>query len=228
MSAVLDRELAALGIGTRPARATLAGLRDAHGGATRCPACGYAGQGRAAELELEVNPVGPVLPEMLMAHLGHAAAETRREDEAEAFVGALVPLATRLVPRAAPVLMRAAPQLIRGVSRLTRRLRRSPATRPLVRAVPAVVARTAQALARRAQRNLVVTPQRAVRTLARQADRVLAAPARRRAAVAATARADRRFHQAACPRTYAGGAPDPARPRRRGAAALGAPAEARV
>jgi hypothetical protein len=195
-------------------RAALAGVRDAHGGATRCPLCGFHGHSALAELELEVNPGGTVLPGMLMEHLGHAAAEAEGEGEAEAFVGALIPLAARLVPRAAPAIMRAAPQLIRGVSRMTRTLRRDPATRRLVRAVPTVMRDTALTVARRVARGQQVTPQRAVRILAGHADRVLSDPRRRRQAARRSSQLDHRYHQAACPRTYEGGAPDPIHDRR--------------
>jgi hypothetical protein len=192
-------------------RAALAGLRDAHGGATPCPVCGFRGHTARTERELERNPVGAVRPEVLMQHLGHAAAEAEGEAEAEAFVGALIPLAARLVPRAAPAIMRTAPQLIRGVSRLTRTLRRNPRTRPLVRVVPTVVRNTARTLARQTARGRPVTPQRAVRVLARHSDRVLGDPQARRAAVRQAARLDRRFHRAACPHVYPAGAPAPAR-----------------
>jgi hypothetical protein len=191
------------------ARAAIAGLRDAHGGATRCPQCGYRGASALAELELEINPPATVLPAMLMEHLGHAAAEAEQEAEAEAFIGALVPLAAQLVPRAAPALMRVAPQLIRGTVRVGRSLWRDPRTRRLVRAVPTVVTRTARSVARRSARGRDVTPQWAVRTLARHADRVLRDPRERRLVQRRAARVDRRYHQAVCPRTYEGGAPDP-------------------
>jgi hypothetical protein len=158
---------------TPVARAALAGARDAHGGATPCPRCGHRGNSRLAELELEVNPVGPVHPQMLMEHLGHAAAESESEAEAEAFIGALVPLAAQVLPRVAPVIMRVAPQLIRGAVRVGQTLWRNPQTRRLVRAVPTIVNRTARTVARQASRGRPVTPQWAVRTLARQADRVL-------------------------------------------------------
>jgi hypothetical protein len=193
----------------RAPRAALAGIRDAHGGGTRCPACGHAGASRLAEFELEVNPVGPVLPAMLMEHLGHAAAEAESEAEAEAFVGALIPLAAQVLPRAAPVIMRVAPQLIRGAVRVGQSLWRNPRTRPLVRAVPTIVNRTARTVAKRAARGRAVTPQYAVRTLARQTDRVLGSPQERRRVQLRSQRIDRRYHQAACPRTFEGGNPDP-------------------
>jgi hypothetical protein len=128
------------------------------------------------EEEAEANPIRRVYPDALMEHLGHAASETESEAEAEALIGALVPLAARLIPRVAPAVMRAAPQLIRGVARITRTLRRNPATRPLVRAVPTIVRRTTTSLARRVARGQPVTPRVAVRTLAGQSARVLSSP----------------------------------------------------
>jgi hypothetical protein len=110
--------------------------------------------------------------------------------------------------------MRAAPQLITGVSRMTRTLRRDPATRQLVRVVPTVLRDTAVTVGRRLARGQQVTPQRAVRILARHADQVLNNPRRRRQATRRSRRLDRRYHQAACPRTYEGGAPDPIYDRR--------------
>src|SRR5262245_58857495 len=91
------------------------------------------------ESEAELNPIRRVYPDALMEHLGHAAAEAESEAEAEAFIGALIPLAARLLPRVAPAIMRAAPGLIRGAAGVARTLRRSPATRPLVRTIPTIV-----------------------------------------------------------------------------------------
>src|SRR5690349_4074394 len=64
-----------------------------------------------SEAELLVNPIRRVYPDAMMEHFGHAAAEARSEAEAEAFIGALIPLAARLLPRVAPVIMRSAPGL---------------------------------------------------------------------------------------------------------------------
>ena len=86
------------------------------------------------------------IPDALMEHLGHAAAEAETEEEAEAFIGALVPLAARLLPRAASAVMRVAPNLIRGAAGAARALRSNPATRPLVRTLPTVVRQTTAAL----------------------------------------------------------------------------------
>jgi hypothetical protein len=149
------------------------------------------------EGEALVNPIRRVYPDAMMEHFGHAAAAARSEAEAEAFIGALIPLAARLVPRIAPTIIRSAPALIRGVANVTRTLRRNPTTRPLVRVMPTIVRRTALDLNRQATRGRPVTPQAAVRTLARQTGRVIASPQQARAALRRNAAVDRRYHQTA-------------------------------
>jgi hypothetical protein len=177
------------------------------------------------EGEEEVNPIRRVYPDALMEHLGHAAAEAESEEEAEAFIGALVPLAARLLPRAASTVMRVAPSLIRGVAGATRALRSNPATRPMVRALPAVVRQTAANLARQAAQGRPVTPQTAVRTLARQTASVLGSPQRCAQAFQRSRALDQRYHRAAGPVASAtgraaGGARAAARPTARPAAGV--------
>lgn len=157
------------------------------------------------ESEWEVNPIRRIYPDALMEHLGHAAAEAESEEEAEAFIGALVPLAARLLPRAASAVMRVAPSLIRGAAGAARALRSNPATRPLVRTLPTVVRQTTATLARQAQQGRRVTPQAAVRTLARQTARVVGSPQRSTQAFRRSRAMDRRFHQAAGPAASATG-----------------------
>jgi hypothetical protein len=152
------------------------------------------------EFEAEINPIRKAYPDALMEHLGHAAAATESEEEAEAFVGALIPLVTRVVPRAAPAIMRAVPQLARGVAAATRTLRSNPATRPLVRTMPTVVQRTAQSLARQAAAGQPVTPRQAVRTLAGQTARVISSPQACTAAYRRSRQLDTRYH-----RSHSGG-----------------------
>jgi hypothetical protein len=147
------------------------------------------------EGEYEVNPIRRVYPNALMEHLGHAGAVARTEAEAEAFIGALVPLAARLLPRAAPAIMRAAPGLIRGLAATTRTLRSSPTTRPLVRTLPTVVRRTATQIARRQAQGRPVTPQAAVRTLARQTARVVGSPQQAAQAYQRGHRLDQAYHR---------------------------------
>src|SRR5262245_37774650 len=125
------------------------------------------------ELEGEISPIRRIYPDAMMEHLGHAAAETHSEAEAEALAGAMIPLSARVVPAAGPAIMRAAPGLICGLSGLVSSLRRSPTTRPLVRVVPAIVRSTAASIARQSAQGAPVTPQAAVRALASQTVRVL-------------------------------------------------------
>jgi hypothetical protein len=151
------------------------------------------------EWEFEVNPLRRVYPDALMEHLAHAATETESEEEAEAFIGALVPLAARVIPRIAPAVMRAAPQLIRGVANVTRVLRSSPATRQLVRTVPNIVRRTAASLAQQSSQGRPVTPARAVQTLARQTARVISNPRRCAQAIQRSRALDRQHHRTVGP-----------------------------
>jgi hypothetical protein len=147
------------------------------------------------EMEGELSPTRRAYADALMEHLAHAAAETENEAEAEAFIGALLPLAAR----AAPMIMRAAPQLIRGLSRVGRLFRGRRRTRPLVRMLPTIARNTVRQLARptSAGRPRRVTPQIAVRTLRQQTRQVLRNP-RRAVQVYRRSRAlDRRFHRAA-------------------------------
>jgi hypothetical protein len=157
------------------------------------------------EEEWEVNPVRHVYPDALMEHLGHAAAQCESEEEAEAFLGALVPLAARLIPRAASSIMKVAPSLIRGVAGAARTLRSNPATRPLVRTLPTVVRNTTATLAKQARQGRPVTPQSAVRTLAKQTQRVVASPQRATQAFRRSKALDRRFHRSAGPTAAATG-----------------------
>jgi hypothetical protein len=146
--------------------------------------------------EGEISPIRRIYPDAMMEHLGHAAAETQSEAEAQALAGAMVPLAARLVPRAAPAILRAAPGLVCGLTGVVNTLRRSPATRPLVRTVPAIVRNTAASIAQQASRGVSVTPQAAVRTLARQTVRVLASPQQASRAFKRSRVLDRQFHRA--------------------------------
>ena len=136
----------------------------------------------------------------MLEHLGHAAAETESEAEAEALAGAMIPLAARIMPRAAPILTRATPGLVCAVSGVTQRLRRDPATRPLVRTLPAIVRATAATLSQQAARGVPVTPQAAVNMLARQTLRVLGSPQRSATAFRRSQALDRHYHRTVVPR----------------------------
>ncbi len=148
------------------------------------------------EGEAMANPLRRVYPDAMMEHLGHAAAEAETEAEAEAFVGALVPLAAGLVKAAAPHVARATPHLVKGLSKVTHQLRGKPATRPLVRAVPTIAARTTRSLARQVAHGRHITPRRAIRTLAGQTAAVLRDPRTRHRVVRHARALDRNYHRA--------------------------------
>jgi hypothetical protein len=143
------------------------------------------------ETEFELNPVRRVYPDAMMEHLGHAAAEAESEAAAEAFLGALLPIAARALPS----VMRAAPRLIPQIGRIARVLRRNPATRPLVRAIPTIVQRTANTLARQAARGRPITARSALRVLDRQTSRALRNPYQRRRILHRARVIDRRYHR---------------------------------
>jgi hypothetical protein len=173
------------------------------------------------EDEAFVNPVQRIYRDAeLMAHLAGNAAAAEGEEEAEAFIGALVPIAARLIPRAAALVSRNAPALIRGATRIVRRLRRDPATRRLVRAMPVVLQRTAQSLADQAASGRPVTAESTVRTLARMTGRVLGTPHSCRRALGAVGVFDRRYRRRLGMQRSNGYRPagTQVRPRRRGPA----------
>lgn len=147
-----------------------------------------------AALAAPSAPASPAAARALMEHLGHAATQAESEEEAEAFIGALVPLAAQILPRVAPAVMRAAPQLIRGAANVVRTLRRNPATRQLVRTVPSIVGRTVQSLGSQIAQGRPITGQTAARTLAQQTQRVLGNPQQAVQAWRRSRALDRRYH----------------------------------
>ena len=148
------------------------------------------------ETELEISPIRRIYPDAMLEHLGHAAAETHSEAEAEALAGAIIPLAVAGIPRgAAPMLMRATPGLVSGLSGVVHGLRASPVTRPLVRVIPTIVRSTAANIARQASRGVPVTPQAALRTLARQTLRLLGSPQQSARAFRRSRALDGLFHR---------------------------------
>ena len=138
------------------------------------PAVNVAGGGQKEfESEWESSRSGD--PTVALEHLGRAAAEAESEEELEAFAAAMAPVAAALSPSIAPQIMRAVPALAGGLAGVARALGADAATRQHVRALPTVVRRTANELARRAAQGQPVTPRAAVRSLARQTARTLAA-----------------------------------------------------
>lgn len=150
-----------------------------------------------AEEEAEgfANPVRRVYRDAeLMAHFASMAAQTESEAEAEAFIGALVPIAAKLIPRAARLISNNGPALVRGATRILRQLRRNPNTRRMVRALPVVLQRTAQSLADQAANGRPITADTVVGTLGTMTGRVLRGPAAGRA-VNAVDVFNRRYHR---------------------------------
>jgi hypothetical protein len=176
------------------------------------------------ESEAFAHPIRRVYRDAeLMAHLSTRAAQTESESEAEAFIGALIPMAARLIPRAASLIAKNAPALIKGATRVTRQLRRNPATRQLVQAMPVILQRTAQSLADQAANGDDIDPATALDTLSTMTTRVLAGPRRRRA-VGAVQVFNQRYQRRARRTTSAGyGVPTQGRPGRRTRRAAPAP-----
>jgi hypothetical protein len=147
------------------------------------------------EDESFVNPVQRIYRDAeLMAHLAREAARTGSDQESEAFIGALIPIAARLIPRAADLVIRNAPALIRGATTIARRLRRRAGARGLVGAMPVILQRTAQSLADQALDGRDVNGRTALGTLARITGRVLGDRDTCRSAVRAVTVFDRRYH----------------------------------
>jgi hypothetical protein len=150
-----------------------------------------------AEEEAEgfVNPVRRVYRDAeLMAHFATKAAESETEAEAEAFIGALIPLAAKLIPRAAKLIQANGPTLIKGVSQVARRMRRSPQGRRLVKALPVVLQRTAQSLADQAAAGRPIDATTVLGTLGDITGRVMR-PQNQRSAVRAVDVFNRRYHR---------------------------------
>src|SRR5689334_5719400 len=149
------------------------------------------------EAEGFANPVRRIYRDAeSMAHLAVRAERAHSEAEAEAFIGALIPLASKLIPRAAKLIARNAPTLVKGASRIVRQLRRNPQTRRMVRALPVVLQRTAQSLADQAANGRDIDATTVVRTLGTMTGRVLS-PRRRRRAIRAVNHWDRRWQRRA-------------------------------
>jgi hypothetical protein len=153
---------------------------------------GLFGEGEG-EFEDEFEAEGFVNPQrrlyqdahQMMEQIGRAASEAESEDEAEAFLPMLLPLAAKALPmlarRVAPRLLRRVAPRLTGLTRnLVRGLRRRRATRPYVRAVPTIVNRTTRRLATYAARGRPVTPAVAQRIFQVEARRVLSNPSVRR------------------------------------------------
>jgi len=167
-----------------------------------------------SESEFE-NPTRRVYSDAMMEHLGHVASECETEQEAaEQFLPlislaakkllpmvarAVAPAVKRALPRMAKAITRVEPRLTRGVTRVAKVLHRNPATRPLLRAMPAIARRTVQSVARQAAHGRPVTAKSALRTLAHQARRVLTHPHHRLRAMRRSTILDNHLHRRIAP-----------------------------
>lgn len=145
----------------------------------------YNPEGMHQELEAEMHPeFESGVPHSEAAHqeaylmeqIAHEAASSSNEAEAEALAGSLIPIAMRGISSASPAMRTAAPALARATGRLVGALRRSPATRPLIKTVPTILRRTNAALSRAAASGTPVSPRLAVRTMANQTYRIMSSP----------------------------------------------------
>ncbi|MFD9889860.1 hypothetical protein ACFWY9_11015 [Amycolatopsis sp. NPDC059027] len=103
------------------------------------------------EFELEgedfSNPARRIYSDAeMMAQLAFQAENAESEEEAEAFLGALAPLAFQAAKWAAPHIAKYAPKIIRGAVNLGKKLWSRPATRAAVRQVPKILGRTVRTL----------------------------------------------------------------------------------
>jgi hypothetical protein len=113
-----------------------------------------------------VNPARRVYSDAeLMAELAFAAESAETEEEVEAFLGALAPLAIKAASVAAPLIAQYGPKLIQGAVSLGKRLWGSPTTRNLVRQVPKILGRTAVDVGTRFASGGAVNPRYIARTL---------------------------------------------------------------
>jgi hypothetical protein len=113
-----------------------------------------------------------------MDYFAQIAAETEDEGEAEAFIGALIPMAARLLPQVGGAIMRVAPALIRGAAGTVRTLHGHPAARQLLRGMGTVIRQTGADIARQVAQGRPVTGQTALRSLAHHTYGVLQNPRR--------------------------------------------------
>lgn len=129
------------------------------------------------EFEFETTPQSSEY-EVMMEHLAYQASQTESEAEAEAFLGALIPLATRLIPMAAKAATSVAPSLIRGIASVGQTLHRNPATRQLLRTMPTVLKGTVRTVAQHAAQGKPLSSSTALRALAKNTANVLGSPRR--------------------------------------------------
>ena len=111
--------------------------------------------------------------EALLSYLGGAAAAAETEGEAQALIGAAVPLAARVVPQAGRAWAKASPGLILNLARTTAALHRDPATRHLIALLPAAARQAAVDVGRSSQGGVRVPPPAVAHRLAAAGTRLL-------------------------------------------------------
>ncbi len=150
------------------------------------------------EQSLEALPEFETAPaneyEVMAEHLAHMAVNSQSEAEAEAFIGALIPMVARGLSAAAPVISRIAPQIIRPMAQAGRALLQDPKTRQLVRTFPAIARSSMATLAQRAAKGQPVNASVAARAVAGNVAKVLGNPRR----TAAVMKRSRQIHSRQC------------------------------
>lgn len=159
-----------------------------------------------SEAEMEAVMEGPMSEQQALGELMAAAASRAATDmEAEAQIGSATAIV--LSPADRDVLRGVLPSINRGVAVLTRILRRSAATRPVVRAIPTIVKRSAVSLRKQAASGRPITRPAAARAVATQTRKVLSSPVTCAKAVRRNVNATRAVARKA--RTNGGSIPGP-------------------
>ena len=133
------------------------------------------------EYEYEATPMSEY--EIVMENLAYRAAHSESEAEAEAFLGALASMATRLIPSAAKAITSVAPSLVRGVARMGSALHKNPTTRQLLQTAPTILKGTVRTLANQVEQGKPLSSTTALRALAGNAANVLDNPQKVQAAM---------------------------------------------
>jgi hypothetical protein len=134
------------------------------------------GPGSAPRPGSELRGARAVAVPRLLRFLGRAAAEAETDDEAEAFAGAMIPVATRCVPGAEDILYFLLPVLVSGLVGSVLFLRHYPGMGYLVRSLPAILQRTVDGILRWHLAGRAISPRRALRLFSRQLGRTMGAP----------------------------------------------------
>jgi hypothetical protein len=153
-----------------------------------------AGEDAPAPADPALTPGQRAELEALLEHLGHAAVQARRGAEAQALVGAMVPVAVRLVTTTPSVLLPGIPVIVGAAAVVARALGSSANTRPFLRVLPAIVVRTLEQAAGRGTVGRAPGPADPVDVLAEETRKVLSSPESCVRIYRQSCSADRRFH----------------------------------